>query len=80
MGTCKNRIGKAIRTSTHNLCFLSRNKKKIVYPSIPQFYYIKVGVKGVKLYRYVFVMVDRQLIFGTHYRTASEFYGIIITK
>ena len=51
----------AVLTSTHNLCFwrggsneypqsmfLSRNKKNIVYPCKPQFYYIKVGVKGVK--------------------------------
>ena len=30
--------------------FLSRNKKKtIVYPCKPQFYYIKVGFKGVKI-------------------------------
>ena len=27
-----------------------------IYPCKPQFYYIKVGFKGVKLYRYVFVM------------------------
>ena len=26
--------------------FLSRNKKKNVYPCKPQFYYIKVGLKG----------------------------------
>ena len=32
---------------------LSRNKKNNVYPSKPQFYCIKVGLK---LYRYVFVM------------------------
>ena len=37
--------------------FLSRNKKNNVYPCKPQFYYIKVGFKGVKIiYRYVFVM------------------------
>ena len=36
--------------------FLSRNKKNNVYPCKPQFYYIKVGFKGAKLYRYVFVM------------------------
>ena len=36
--------------------FLSRNKKNNVYPCKPQFYYIKVGFKGVKLYRHVFVM------------------------
>ena len=36
--------------------FLSRNKKHYVYPCKPQFYYIKWGLKGSKLYRYVFVM------------------------
>ena len=29
--------------------FLSRNKKNRVYPFKPQFYYIKVGLKGVKI-------------------------------
>ena len=29
--------------------FLSRNKKNNVYPCQPQFYYIKVGFKGVKI-------------------------------
>ena len=28
---------------------LSRNKKNKVYPCKPQFYYIKVGFKGVKI-------------------------------
>ena len=37
--------------------FLSRNKKNNVYPCKPQFYSIKVGFKGSKLYRHVFVMV-----------------------
>ena len=36
--------------------FLNRNKKNNVYPCKPQFYYIKVGLKGSKLYRFVFVM------------------------
>ena len=36
--------------------FLSRNRKNNVHPCKPQFYYIKVGFKGVKLYRRVFVM------------------------
>ena len=35
---------------------LSRNKKNNVYPCKPKFYYIKVGFKGSKLYRRVFVM------------------------
>ena len=29
--------------------FLSRNKKTNVYPREPQFYYIKVGFKGVRI-------------------------------
>ena len=29
--------------------FLGRNKKNNVYPCKPQFYYIKVGFKGVKI-------------------------------
>ena len=37
--------------------FLSRNKKNNVYPCKPQFYYIKVGLRGSKLYRHVFVML-----------------------
>ena len=36
--------------------FFSRNRKNNVYPCKPQFYYVKVGFKGSKLYRYVFVM------------------------
>ena len=37
--------------------FLSRNKKNNVYPCKPQFYYIKVGLRGSDLYRHVFVML-----------------------
>ena len=34
--------------------FLSRNKKNNVYPCKPQFYYIKLGFKGIKIYIGVF--------------------------
>ena len=34
--------------------FLSRNKKYNVYPCKPQFYYIKVGFKGVKIIKACF--------------------------
>ena len=34
--------------------FLSRNKKNNVYPCKPQFYYIKVGFKGVKIIKACF--------------------------
>ena len=34
--------------------FWSKNKKKIVYPCNPQFYYIKVGCKGVFVTRTCF--------------------------
>ena len=36
--------------------FLSRNEKNNVYPCKPQFYYIKMGFKGSKLYMRGFVM------------------------
>ena len=36
--------------STHNLCFKSKIRKN-VYPCKPQFYYIKVGCKGVYITR-----------------------------
>ena len=29
--------------------FLNKNKKNNVYPNKPQFYYIKVGFKGVRI-------------------------------
>ena len=35
---------------------LSRNKKNNLYPCKPQFYCIKGGLRGSKLYRHVFVM------------------------
>ena len=50
--------------------FLSRNKKNNVYPCKPQFYCIKVGFKGVKLYRYVFVMchkIERKAMIRNRY-------------
>ena len=34
--------------------FLSRNKKNNVYPCNPQFYYIKVGLKGGQNYKGMF--------------------------
>ena len=39
-----------VLTSTHNLCFRAKIRKN-VYPCKPQFYYIKVGCKGVLLTR-----------------------------
>ena len=42
----------AVLTSTHNLCFLSRNKTNIVYPCKSLFIYTKVGFKGVKIIQY----------------------------
>ena len=49
--------------------FLSRNKKNNVYPSKPQFYYIKVSFKVVNIiYTHVFVMTGQ----GTHDLTVSN--------
>ena len=46
-----------VLTSTHNLCFGAKIRKK-VYPCKPQFYYIKVGCKGVFVTRTCFRDVD----------------------
>ena len=53
--------------------FLNRNKKNNVYPCKPQFYYIKVGSKGSKLYRHVFVMcISLYCILFINYIVLSE--------
>ena len=52
--------------------FLSRNKKTNVYPSKPQFYYIKVGFKGSKLYRQVLVMTDNYIKQSERLKTNKE--------
>ena len=54
----KTAILEAVLTSAHNL-FLSRNKKNNMYPCKPQFYYIKVGFKGVKIIKACFRYVVR---------------------
>ena len=42
--------------------FKSKNKKNNVYPCKLQFYYIKVGLRGSRLYRHVFEMdISRRL-------------------
>ena len=48
--------------------FLSRNKKNNVYPCKPQFYYIKMGFKGVKIiytcFRDVYQKVTDEALFA----------------
>ena len=46
VGTRKNRLSEAVLTSTHDLIFRA-NIRKNDYPCKPQFYFIKVGCKGV---------------------------------
>ena len=53
MGTRKNRLIEAVLTSTHNLCFGAKIRKN-VYTCKPQFYYTKVGCKGVFVTRTCF--------------------------
>ena len=48
---CK-RLSEAVLSSTHNLCFGAKIRK--IYPCKPQFYYIKVGCKGVFVTRTYF--------------------------
>ena len=50
---------------------LSRNKKINVYPCKPQFYCIKVGFRGSKLYRRVFVTYKRG---GQRTSQSRDFY------
>ena len=56
--------------------FLSRNNKNNVYPWKPQFYYIKVGFKGSKLYRYVFVMSYRKSVLVLFYIPQSRLWRV----
>ena len=47
---------------TYPRCMVkSKNKKNNVYPCKPQFYYIKVGLKGCKLHEHVGIMVTSEL-------------------
>ena len=41
--------GYSLEPPRREIYVLSRNKKNIVYPCKPQFFYIKVGFKGVKI-------------------------------
>ena len=50
--------------------FLSRNKKNNVYPCKPQFYYIKVGFKGVEIVKACF-RDDAKLFYAQ-----KKFYSI----
>ena len=48
VGTRQNRLGEAVLTSTHNLCFRAKIIK-IMYTPVNPSYYIKVGFKGVNI-------------------------------
>ena len=55
--------------------FLSRNNKNNVYPCKPQFYYIKVGFKGVKI---IWVCLRDVLIFRNNFLLNIWFYRNIL--
>ena len=61
--------------------FWAEIRKNNVYPCKPQFYYIKVGFKEVKLYRHVFVMLGR---FSTFFNKGDNFcycpFLLLLTK
>ena len=50
----KNRLWVLVRTASATIYGFSKNKKYNVYPCKPQFYYIKVGFKGVKFIKACF--------------------------
>ena len=62
MGTRENRLGGS--DEYQQSMFSSRNKKNNVYPCKPQFYYIKVGFKGVKIIQACFRDGDKFLHFS----------------
>ena len=57
--------------------FLIRNKKNNINPCKPQFYYIKVGLKGVKIIRHVFMMgqKDRSIFSQYCYKGNGYTFG-----
>ena len=57
--------------------FLSRNKKNNVYPCKPQFYYLKWGLRGSKLYRHVFVMKSAKSVELRGLYTFGSFSAIL---
>ena len=57
----------AVLTSTLNLCFGAKIREK-VYPCKPQFYYIKVGCKGVFVTRTCF----RDVLYATSFSSLDS--------
>ena len=53
-------LSEAVLTSTHNLCFGAKIRKKL-YPCKPEFYYKTVGCKGVFVTRTCFLDGDQRL-------------------
>ena len=68
VGTRKNHLSEAVVMSTHNLCFRAKIRKN-VYPCKPQFYYIKVGCKGMFVTRTCF----RDVTFYQHFQISFCF-------
>ena len=54
-------MSEAVLTSTHNLCFETKIRKKNEYPCKLKFYYIKVGCKGVFVTQTCLRDVDEKL-------------------
>ena len=75
------RLAEAVLTSTHDICFKSKNKKKNVYPCKPQFYYIKVGCKEVFIIRTCLhdgeCELKKRLNFCKQYKTFNAFWDFI---
>ena len=53
--------------------FLSRNKKNNVYPCEPQFYYIKVGFKGVNIIKACFRDDEKIQLVNSNERRSNKF-------
>ena len=58
--------------------FLSRNKKNNVYPCKPQYYYIKVGFKVVKIIQVCFRDESPKLILVSPFDDFGDFVLLIL--
>ena len=72
-------LAESVLTSTHNLCFGAKIRK-IGIPLEPQFYYIKVGFKGVNITRTCFrdVQVGYSKFTESYIKTSDKRYDLIL--
>ena len=56
MGSSENRVSEGVLTSTHNLCFRAKEKRKMCTLENPSFSILKWGARGFRLHGCVIMM------------------------